>query len=100
MKTNHGKMRILPILDEIIAYFHNKSRISKNQQQNKLHFSTTVAKKAQNLKILVEVIAYLRNQLQKIVRFKKSAEEGCFNKISAYLRSQFKQTPCISKNQP
>ena len=34
-------MQILPIFAEIIAYFHNRSRISENHQQKKIPFSTT-----------------------------------------------------------
>ena len=46
MKTNHIKMRILPILDKIIAYLCNKSRILKESIEKKFHFSTTNGEKS------------------------------------------------------
>ena len=46
METNYVKTRILPILNEIIAYLYNKSRIKKNNQQRKNSiFQLRVAKK-------------------------------------------------------
>ena len=46
MQTNYVKTRILPILDEIIAYVYNKSRIKKNNQpRKKFNFSTTSGEK-------------------------------------------------------
>ena len=61
MKTNHVKMRILPILDEAIAYLHKKNHASKKKKKStakKFRFSTVV-KKVQNLKIFSKLIAYL-----------------------------------------
>ena len=45
MKTNHIKMRNLPILDGIIAYLHNKSHILKNQLLKSSIFQTTIREK-------------------------------------------------------
>ena len=64
------KTRILPILDEIIAYFHNKSHISKNHPQKNSIFQQPVAKNMRSLKIFDEIIVHLRNHLQ-CAHFKK-----------------------------
>ena len=45
MKANHVKARILPILDEMIAYLRNKSRILKKSAARKFYFSTTSSEK-------------------------------------------------------
>ena len=59
MKMNCLKMQILPISDELIAYFHNKSRISKNHLRKNSIFQQPVVKKMQCLKIFGEIIAHL-----------------------------------------
>ena len=52
IKTNHIKTQILPILDEITAYLHNKSCIKKkkNQSRKSFIFQQPVSKKMWNLK--------------------------------------------------
>ena len=52
--------------------------------------------KMQILSILNKKIAYLQNKLR---ISKNQLKKKCFSKISADLRSQFKQKSCISKNQ-
>ena len=46
MKTTNIKARILPVLNQIIAYLHNKSRISEKSAAKKLHFSTANEEKS------------------------------------------------------
>ena len=60
MITNHRMVRILPISDKIIAYLHNQS--NKKIVYKKFPFvQLLAAKKVQNLMILGEMTAYLRN---------------------------------------
>ena len=98
MKSNRVKTRILPILDEIIAYLQNKSFILNKVSREKFPlFNNQWQKKMRNLKIFGEIIPYSRKQLQKISQGKKRKR---FGKIGAYLRSQFKRKSRISNNQP
>ena len=46
IKTNHIKIQILPILDEIIAYLRGKSCFSNKSTQKKFHFPATSGKKS------------------------------------------------------
>ena len=60
-----------------------------------------MAKKEQQVKIFGEIIAYLRNYLQKIGQFKKSAGGGgSFGKVGVCIGSQFKRKSHTSKGKP
>ena len=96
-------MSSLQILNKIIAFLHNRKQIThfKISSGKNSIFRQPVAKKMQSLKLFCKIIAYLQNQLQKRVHFKKSSgkkKEKCFANKSAYLRSQFKQKYRLSKN--
>ena len=79
MTTNHRKMRILLILDKIIAYLCNQSQEKKNHKFKKIScekitiFQLSAVKKVQNLTIFGEKIAFLRNQIAKNQLKKKCA---------------------------
>ena len=49
MKANRVKTRILPVLDEVIAYLTNKSLIKRKPATKSSIFQQLVAKKVQNL---------------------------------------------------
>ena len=71
MKTNHVKMRTLPILDEILIIYITNCTFKKNHPQKSSIVQQLMAKELQNLKIFIEITAYLQKQCQKIHLKKK-----------------------------